>query len=136
MTATQRRGARATADLPLAGLPREYLMTDSAKPVQTPEELDRVLEELQQVEKFEPPAAFRAQANIQDPKIYQAAELDPQGYWAERARQLHWDRPFDTVLDDSDPPFFKWFADGTLNASYNCVDRHVRPGSATGSPTT
>src|SRR6266498_4972415 len=103
-------------------------MTDNAKPVQTPEELERVLEELQQVEKFEPPAEFRAQANVQDPKVYQAAELDPQGYWAERARQLHWDTPFDTVLDDSNPPFFTWFADGTLNASYNCLDRHVEAG--------
>jgi acetyl-CoA synthetase len=103
-------------------------MTDDAKPVRTPEELDLVLEDLQQVERFEPPPDFRAQANIQDPKVYEAAELDPQGYWAERAGQLHWDRPFDTVLDDSDPPFFKWFPDGTLNASYNCLDRHVQAG--------
>jgi acetyl-CoA synthetase len=103
-------------------------MTDNAKPVRTPEELDLVLEDLQQVERFEPPPDFRAQANIQDSKVYAAAELDPQGYWAERAGQLHWDRPFDTVLDDSDPPFFKWFPDGTLNASYNCLDRHVQAG--------
>src|SRR3954471_15600002 len=103
-------------------------MTDNDKRVRTPEELDRLLEELQRVERFEPPAQFHARANIQDPKVYQAAEMDPQGYWAERARQLHWDRPFEVVLDDTRPPFFKWFPDGMLNASYNCLDRHVEAG--------
>ena len=42
--------------------------------------------------------------------------------------ELHWDKPFTTVLDDSNPPFYKWFTDGTLNVSYNCLDRHVEAG--------
>ena len=61
-------------------------------------------------------------------EVYEAAKRDPEGYWADQARQLHWDKPFSTVLDDSNPPFFKWFTDGTLNVSYNCLDRHVEAG--------
>ena len=57
-----------------------------------------------------------------------AIESDPNAYWAEQARSLHWDTPFTTVLDDSNPPFYKWFTDGTLNVSYNCLDRHVEAG--------
>jgi acetyl-CoA synthetase len=103
-------------------------MTHNASPVPSAEHLDRILDELQKVEKFEPPAEFRAAANIRDPKVYETAAQDPEGYWAEQARRLHWNQPFRTVLDDSDAPFYKWFADGTLNASYNCVDRHVEAG--------
>jgi acetyl-CoA synthetase len=103
-------------------------MTDDAKLPQTAEELERVLEDLMQVEKFEPPREFRERAQVPDPEVYKAAESDLEAYWAERARQLHWDQPFSTVLDDSNPPFYKWFADGTLNASYNCLDRHIEAG--------
>jgi acetyl-CoA synthetase len=103
-------------------------MTDNAKLVQSEEELERVLEDLQKVERFEPPPEFRDQARVGDPGVYATAERDPQGYWAEQARWLHWDQPFSTVLDDSNPPFFKWFPDGTLNVSYNCLDRHVQAG--------
>jgi acetyl-CoA synthetase len=102
-------------------------MTDSDV-VQNPDELERVLEQLQQVEKFEPPPEFKAKARIRDTKIYEDAAHDPDGYWAEQARQLHWHEPFTTVLDDSNAPFFTWFADGKLNASYNCLDRHVEAG--------
>jgi acetyl-CoA synthetase len=103
-------------------------MTDNAGLVQSEEELERLLEELQQVETFEPPPEFRQQARIRDPGIYEAAGRDPEGYWAEQAGQLHWDKPFQTVLDDSDPPFYRWFSDGRLNVSYNCLDRHVEAG--------
>ena len=48
------------------------------------------------------------------------AELDPNAFWAEQARLLAWSTPFTTVLDDSNPPFYKWFSDGQLNVSYNC----------------
>ena len=51
---------------------------------------------------------------------------DPQGFWAERAKAIDWFKPFSKVLDDSNPPFFKWFADGELNISYNALDRHVK----------
>jgi acetyl-CoA synthetase len=103
-------------------------MTADAKLVPTEADLDRVLDELQQVEVFEPREEFRARARIRDRSVYEAAEADPGGYWAEQARQLDWAQPFSTALDDSNPPFYKWFADGTLNASYNCVDRHVAAG--------
>jgi acetyl-CoA synthetase len=103
-------------------------VTYNASLVQSEEELERLLEELQHVEAFDPPPDFGEQARVRDPGIYEAAERDPEGYWAEQARQLHWDKPFDTVLDDTDPPFFRWFTDGRLNVSYNCLDRHVEAG--------
>ena len=62
------------------------------------------------------------------PRCYEQAALDPDAFWAEQARTLHWDEPFTTVLDDSNPPFYKWFTDGKLNVSYNCLDRHVEAG--------
>jgi acetyl-CoA synthetase len=78
---------------------------------------------------FPPPAAFAAQAKVADAAVYQQAAVDPEAWWAEQARErLDWDTPFTEVLDDSRPPFYRWFADGTLNASYNCLDRHVEAG--------
>jgi acetyl-CoA synthetase len=101
----------------------------AAKLVQSADELERVLKDLQQIDRFEPPTEFAAQARVRDMSVYEAAMRDPEGYWADQARQLHWDKPFSTVLDDSNPPFFKWFTDGELNVSYNCVDRHVESGN-------
>jgi acetyl-CoA synthetase len=103
-------------------------MIHNAKLVQTTAELEQVLDDLQEIEKFEPPSEFRARATVRDPDVYAAAERDPEEYWAEQARQLHWERAFTTVLDDSKPPFYKWFPDGTLNVSYNCLDRHIEAG--------
>ena len=88
------------------------------------EQLERRLEELLQQERFAPPADFADPERAGDGTPH-AFEPDPNAYWAEQARSLHWDTPFTTVLDDSNPPFYKWFADGTLNVSYNCLDRHV-----------
>ena len=57
------------------------------------------------------------------------AERDYEGYWGRHARELlDWQTPFNTVLDESNPPFFKWFPDGKLNVSYNCIDRQVKNG--------
>jgi acetyl-CoA synthetase len=103
-------------------------MTDNAKLMRSAEELEALLDDLQHVERFEPPAEFRARAVVGDVDVYEAAERDPESYWAGQARQLHWDEPFTAVLDDSNPPFFTWFADGTLNVSYNCLDRHIEAG--------
>jgi acetyl-CoA synthetase len=50
---------------------------------------------------------------------------NPQEYWAEKAKAIDWFKPFSKVLDDSNPPFFKWFPDGELNISYNALDRHI-----------
>ena len=82
---------------------------------------------------FNPPAAFVQQANISGMDAYRAlcadAEQDYEGYWAKLAREfLTWKTPFTQVLDESNSPFFKWFADGTLNASYNCLDRNIERG--------
>ena len=87
------------------------------------------LEQLLQAPDFAPPTEFAAQAKVADAAVYEQAAADPQAWWAGQARQrLDWDTPFATVLDDSNPPFYRWFADGTLNASYNCLDRHVQAG--------
>ncbi len=79
---------------------------------------------------FEPGAAFLAQSNIKGMAEYNAlcaeAEADYTGFWGRLAReQLLWQKPFTQVLDESNAPFFKWFADGKLNVSYNCLDRHL-----------
>jgi acetyl-CoA synthetase len=76
--------------------------------------------------RFEPPTGFAANANAQ-PGIYDEAAEDRLAWWAEQARRLTWDTPFETVLE-WELPDAKWFADGTLNACVNCVDRHVQAG--------
>ncbi len=93
-----------------------------------PQDLNQRLEELGEVERFDPPEEFRAQALIQDESVHEAAARDPEGWWAEQARALHWFREWDTVLDESNPPFYKWFVGGKVNAAYNCLDRHVEAG--------
>ena len=85
------------------------------------------------VKLFAPSAEFVKQATISGMAAYQAlcdeAAKDYTGYWARLARQhISWKTPFTQVLDESNAPFFKWFADGTLNASYNCLDRNVEAG--------
>ncbi len=92
------------------------------------EQLDRELAELLEVETFEPPAEFRKQALLKDPAVYEQAARDPLAWWASQAEELHWFRKWDQVLDDSNPPFYKWFLGGKLNVSYNCLDRHVEAG--------
>ncbi|WP_420120759.1 acetate--CoA ligase [Nakamurella sp.] len=77
---------------------------------------------------FPPSAEFAAQANLQA-EAYDRAAADPDAFWAQQANRLSWSTPFSTVLDWSDAPHAKWFADGTLNVAYNCVDRHVEAGN-------
>ncbi|MBL0943966.1 MAG: acetate--CoA ligase [Hydrogenophaga sp.] len=79
---------------------------------------------------FEPSAATVASARISGMPAYEAlcaeAAKDPQAFWARLAREnLGWHKPFTQVLDDSQKPFYKWFADGQINASWNCLDRHI-----------
>ncbi len=86
---------------------------------------------LNETRTFAPPAAFVKQANIAGMAAYQAlcaeAERDFTGFWARLAREhLLWQRPFTQILDESNAPFFQWFADGRINASYNCLDRHLQ----------
>ena len=91
-------------------------------------ELERELAGLLEVERFAPPEGFRARALLNDPALYAEAEADWQGWWARQARELDWFREWDTVLDDSNPPFYEWFVGGQLNVSHNCLDRHVAAG--------
>ena len=77
---------------------------------------------------FPPSDEFAARANLQA-EAYERAEVDPDAFWAEQANRLSWSTPFTTVLDWSDAPHAKWFADGKLNVAYNCVDRHVEAGN-------
>ena len=82
---------------------------------------------------YQPPADFASHAAVSGMAAYDAlckkAETDYEGFWAEQARRLiSWKTPFTKVLNESDAPFFKWFEDGTLNASYNCLDRNIERG--------
>jgi acetyl-CoA synthetase len=88
---------------------------------------DRIETLLDEQRRFPPPDAFSAQAHVHDVATYERARRDPEGYWADWARQLEWSRPFDRVLEWK-PPHAKWFLGGRLNASVNCLDRHVRAG--------
>jgi acetyl-CoA synthetase len=79
-------------------------------------------------ETFPPPPEFAAAANASDPGIYERADADPEGWWASWAEKLDWIEPWEQVLDWSEAPFAKWFVGGRLNASANCLDRHVDAG--------
>jgi acetyl-CoA synthetase len=93
-------------------------------------DLEQELGELLEQERFEPPEEFRQAALWNDPKIYDEAAGDPVAWWAGQARELlDWFEEPSTALDDSEAPFYKWFADGRINASYNCLDRHVEAGN-------
>ena len=73
---------------------------------------------------FEPPEDFVSQANADDPSIYTQATNDPDGWWASQAERLDWFEKWDEVLR-WDPPHHEWFIGGKLNASHNCLDRHL-----------
>jgi acetyl-CoA synthetase len=76
---------------------------------------------------YYPSADILANAHIKDyESIYQESIQDPQAFWAERAAELEWTRPWDKVLDDSNAPFYKWFTGGETNIVANCIDRHVK----------
>jgi len=89
-------------------------------------ESTQAIENLMSEERLFPPSEqFVAQANV-GAEVYERAEEDWLGFWKEQAlSRITWYREPAEVLDDSNPPFFKWFADGELNISYNCLDRHL-----------
>jgi acetyl-CoA synthetase len=90
--------------------------------------LDEQLARMLELERFEPPDRFRENALLKDPAVYEQAARDPQAWWVKQAEQLDWFEPWEQVLDDSNPPFYKWFVGGKINASHNCLDRHVAAG--------
>jgi acetyl-CoA synthetase len=104
-------------------------MAESVETAAGDETLESKLEEMLDIGTFEPPEEFRKEALLSDESIYEEAEQDWQGWWVKQAKELHWFKEPSEGLDDSDPPFYKWFADGKINASYNCLDRHVEDGN-------
>src|ERR1700712_2002072 len=95
-------------------------------PSQTPS-ADRLDNLLAEDRTFPPTPEFAANANL-SAQAYADADADPMAWWEQQARRLSWDVPFTEVLDFSDAPHARWFADGKLNVAYNCVDRHVADG--------
>ncbi len=87
-----------------------------------PSEISALLHENR---RFDPPDAWRTGAVVTDAGVYERAAADPEAFWAAFASELEWMRPWDRVLEWT-PPDAKWFVGGTLNASVNCLDRHVR----------
>ena len=80
---------------------------------------------LTETRSFPPDDAFRAQANVRSDAMFVEADRDPQAYWARMAAELEWSAPWSQVLEWS-PPHARWFVDGKINVSTNCIDRHVR----------
>ena len=102
-------------------------MADTQRPVEVAETTEaQIAVHWKEEESYPPPASFVAQANLKDPAIMERfSEKNFPKCFEEYADLLTWDRRWDTVLDTSDPPFWKWFVGGKLNASGNCVDRHL-----------
>src|ERR1700753_266571 len=104
-------------------------MATDADAAGTDSSLEQELEGMLEIEEFPPPDGFREQANWSDPKVYEEAAADPVGWWTARSKELlDWDVEPTESLNDSDPPFYKWFEDGRINASAQCLDRHVAAG--------
>src|SRR3954469_19005347 len=94
------------------------------------EQLERELAEELEIEKFPPPDQFRERALVSDWSLHDEAEKDFKAFWAKQATELlDWFTEPQETLNDSNPPFYKWFTGGKLNASYNCLDRHVEAGN-------
>jgi len=104
-------------------------VADTATTQKTEQNLESKLEEMLETEKFEPPEEFAEHALLHDSSVYDEAEKDWKGWWMQQAKELHWFKEPTEDLDDSKPPFYKWFQDGKINASYNCLDRHVEAGN-------
>ena len=86
---------------------------------------------LKESRKFAPPPEFAAQARVKSlaeyERLWQRAKDDPQGFWGEQAESLHWFKRWDSVLTWKEP-HAQWFVGGKINASYNCLDRHLLNG--------
>ena len=87
--------------------------------------MDEISALLQEDRRFPPSDAWRRDAVANDPGVYARAAADPEAFWASFARELEWITPWSRVLE-SNPPDARWFVGGSLNASVNCIDRHIR----------
>ncbi len=90
----------------------------------TQQNIEALLSELRT---FDPPPDFTERAIVNDASIYERANSDPEAFWAEQADRLTWFKRWDSVMN-WEPPWVRWFQGGQLNASYNCLDRHVEAG--------
>jgi acetyl-CoA synthetase len=102
-------------------------MEASTKP--SSEQIEKEIGELLDQETFDPPNGFKDKALVADESVHEEAAGDPQAWWAEQAKALDWFEEWNEVLDESEAPFYKWFTGGKLNASHNCLDRHVEAGN-------
>src|SRR4051795_12603244 len=94
------------------------------------EDLEKQLESMLDIEKFPPPDDFKKDALVTDESMYEEAAQDLEGFWSRQAEELiDWIETPTQTLDESNAPFYKWFADGKLNVSANCLDRHVEAGN-------
>jgi acetyl-CoA synthetase len=92
--------------------------------------LERELGNLLDQDRFDPPEDFVREALVTDMSMHEEAAKDPPAWWLKQATELlDWFEEPSTALDDSDPPFYKWFTDGKINVSHNCLDRHVDAGN-------
>src|SRR5438067_856699 len=114
------RGARRRS---VAGNHRARRLVTPAIAVATLSRMNEIDALLQEHRRFPPPDEFRRNAIVGDEKIYDRATRDPEEFWAQQARELHWFTPWKTICEWK-PPHAKWFIGGTLNVSYNCIDRH------------
>src|SRR6476646_2251832 len=99
-------------------------MADGTEQVEEEKDLEVLLKT---EDRFPPPDDFAEQANISDESVYDEADKDCEGWWEKWAKELDWFEEWKTVLD-WDPPWAKWFKEGKLNVSHNCLDRHVENG--------
>jgi acetyl-CoA synthetase len=99
--------------------------TCMSEPTEEREDLEVLLRD---EDRFSPPEEFAKQANFSDESVYEEAEADFEAWWERWAKELDWFEPWETVLDWN-PPWVKWFKEGRLNASHNCLDRHVAAGN-------
>jgi len=103
-------------------------MTDNSENTGAADNQETLSNLLRENRRFPPPQEVADHANV-TALAYAAADSDREAFWATQAGRLHWEHPWTQVLDWSERPFAKWFAGGTLNAAYNCVDRHVEAGN-------
>ena len=82
---------------------------------------------LEEKRSFSPPKPFKKSAHVTNKKVFEQARKNPQKFWATAAKELDWIKPWKKVLE-WDCPWAKWFIGGQINASYNCLDRHVNTG--------
>ena len=91
--------------------------------------MDEISALLKEDRRFPPSESWKTSAIVTDPGVYERALADPEAFWESFARELEWIEPWHTVLDWQSP-HARWFAGGKINASANCLDRHVRTAAA------